>query len=109
MYLALHGLLKIPGTAFGSQSQHDIKTGTEVPLVHGFGPEPVLTAPHTVFWLAPDPLLLLPWHFPPSLASFYLLHLTFGPCCWLHSADGPLGKDSLPSLALKAPPWLRSL
>lgn len=75
MYLALHGLLKIPGMAFGSQSQHDIKTGTEVPLVHGFGPEPVLTAPHTVFWLAPDPSCSCPGIFPHLWP-----HFTF--CTW---------------------------
>lgn len=58
-------------------------------------------------------LLLIP---PvPDLAFLHLwlhftfLYLSFGPCFWLHSTYGHLGKNSLSIFAPKPPPWPRSL
>lgn len=77
--------------------------------VHGFGHDPLPTAFHTGFWLAPYPSYSWPGIFFHLWPHFTFLHLTLGPYFWLHPIYGHLGKNSFSSLAPKAPPWPISL
>ena len=65
-------------------------------------PRTSLKAPYILLGLATDPSCSWPVIFS-SLNSLYILHLTFGPYFWLHFACGHLHKNSLSTLASKAP------